>query len=95
VTDWLARKVRGVVDFRLPGDPLDIPPAVERARILEYYAQVRAASPGWGVIRPPVGNTNIRQKAPETAGQSPKTARRGPKTAGEHAPEQGDWWREP
>jgi hypothetical protein len=43
--DWLARCQRGVLDFRLSGDPLELPSAVWIARTLEYYAQRRADWP--------------------------------------------------
>lgn len=89
MTDWLARKVRGVIDFRLPGDPLELSREEDRRRTLEYLEQVRAASPGWGV-----GNTNIRQKPAQDPAKGTKTSRRGPESAQDHAPEQGDWWRE-
>jgi hypothetical protein len=40
--DWLARRVRGVIDFRLPpGDPADIPSAVFAARTAQYLEQLR------------------------------------------------------
>src|SRR5262245_14696072 len=45
--DWLARKVGGVIDFRLPDDPHHIPADVMTARIGEYYDQLWKAS-GWG-----------------------------------------------
>ena len=90
MTDWLARKVRGVVDFRLPGDPFELSSAEDRRRTVEYLEQVRAASPGWGV-----GDTNIRQEAPQEGPKRPETPQKGRKTAQDDAPEQGDWWREP
>jgi hypothetical protein len=46
VIDWLARKVGGVIDFRLPDDPLEIPSATLSARVAEYYEQLRVAN-GW------------------------------------------------
>lgn len=39
--DWLARRVGGVIDFRLPGDPHDIPSAVFAQRTAEYLSQLR------------------------------------------------------
>lgn len=41
--DWLARRAGSVIDFRLPGDPHALPGHVMRARIAEYYAQLRRA----------------------------------------------------
>jgi hypothetical protein len=41
--DWLARRQGSVIDFRLPVDRYDIPSAVMRARIAEYYRQLWAS----------------------------------------------------
>jgi hypothetical protein len=43
VTDWLSRRRGGVIDFRLPGDPLDIPSELMKQREREYLAQLRNA----------------------------------------------------
>lgn len=36
---WLERKVAGVINFRLPGDPMDIPRDVMHKRREEYYRE--------------------------------------------------------
>lgn len=59
MTDWLARRVGSVIDFRLPEDPPDIPAAVIHARISEYYAQLRAhwyGGPARPLYRPVFGS---------------------------------------
>lgn len=53
MTDWVARTVRGVIDFHLPGDPDRLPSAVFDARIREYYAQVRSQHGGPPAPSPP------------------------------------------
>lgn len=41
-TDWLARKVGGVIDFRLASDPPAIPVDVLRDRMAAYLLQLHA-----------------------------------------------------
>ena len=41
-TDWLARKVGGVIDFRLENDPREIPPYTLRKRREAYLRQLHA-----------------------------------------------------
>lgn len=74
MTDWLARKYRGVIDFSLPGDPDYLPQHIHAARIMEYYQQIKrhgeprnsappapaAAVPSTAVSQPVQG----RQKTP-------------------------------
>lgn len=63
MTDWLARKVRGVIDFSLPGDPAHLSPRVMNARIVEYYSQIkRHGEPRSAQAEPP---------AAPAAGKSP------------------------
>lgn len=40
MTDWLARRRGGIIDFRLPGDPSEIPSQLLLARTEEYYRQL-------------------------------------------------------
>jgi hypothetical protein len=87
VTDWLARKVGGVIDFRLPGDPLELSADVDRARTLEYLAQERARTPGWGI-------QTKRQEGPEPGRKTSKNAPKRSKTADEPPPSQPGWWNE-
>lgn len=62
--DWLARAPGGVLDLRLPGDPLEVPTAVWLDRTREYYAQRRASWP------------QAPARAPAAPQPAPKPARR-------------------
>lgn len=71
MTDWLARKVRGVIDFRLPGEPPHLPDKVSYARIVEYYEQIRRhGEPGPNYPREPVAPA--RQPGPPEPPEGPQ-----------------------
>lgn len=67
MTDWLARKYRGVIDFRLPGDPLRIPTAVMDARVAEYYQQIRRHGEPRNSRPPPAPPSVTPDIAPQAA----------------------------